>query len=325
MRRPARRPGPSPHPTRGVCGGVQPRRPPAGPGGADRALRVWDVATGRLLATWSGHTEPVWASPSARTGSASRRRRATGRSTDQLGEVNIWDATTGRLLHALRAHQGIARSVAFSPDGRRLVSGGGEHRTPGQEVIVWDVATGTKCARFPTSRTGSAGRVQPGRPADRGRGRAGGPDLGCGDRGEIASRCEGHTDEVTGPRLQPRRPAAGLDERGRDHPCLGRRQWTIVPCPAADKFTTHGVAIHPDGTRFASAGSDQTVKLWDVADRPAVDRPQGPYRLHLGRGLQPRRPVHRLVGRCRPDQALGRVDLSSPARRAGLSASHPQG
>jgi WD40 repeat protein len=34
------------------------------------------------------------------------------RSVDQLGEVNIRDATTGSVLHSRRAHKGVAWQVA---------------------------------------------------------------------------------------------------------------------------------------------------------------------------------------------------------------------
>jgi tetratricopeptide (TPR) repeat protein len=62
--------------------------------------------------------------------------------------VHVWDARTGRLQHALRGHTRSLASLAFSPDGRHLVSSttvaGGSARgglRPG-EVKVWDLQTG---------------------------------------------------------------------------------------------------------------------------------------------------------------------------------------
>ena len=49
----------------------------------------------------------------------------------------VWDATTGREIHALKGHTTTVRSVHWSPDGRRLVSGS-DDRT----VRVWDSKTG---------------------------------------------------------------------------------------------------------------------------------------------------------------------------------------
>jgi WD40 repeat protein len=54
------------------------------------------------------------------------------------GEVKVWDAQTGRELLTLQGHTSEVPSIAFSPDGRRLASGGLFDRT----VRVWDAQTG---------------------------------------------------------------------------------------------------------------------------------------------------------------------------------------
>jgi len=37
--------------------------------------------------------------------------------------IKLWDAATGRLLRTLKAHKDPVRAIAFSPDGKRLISG----------------------------------------------------------------------------------------------------------------------------------------------------------------------------------------------------------
>jgi WD40 repeat protein len=56
--------------------------------------------------------------------------------------VRLWDAATGKPRATLEGHDCPVFAVAFHPDGKVLVSGGGEHGKPG-EVKVW-AATGGK-------------------------------------------------------------------------------------------------------------------------------------------------------------------------------------
>src|SRR5262249_600588 len=54
-------------------------------------------------------------------------------------KLRLWGATSGRLHRELRGHPSGVASMAFSPDGTRLVSGG--HDTT---VKVWNVLTGAR-------------------------------------------------------------------------------------------------------------------------------------------------------------------------------------
>jgi WD40 repeat protein len=44
---------------------------------------------------------------------------------------------TGKLVREVKAHVGEAHAVAFSPDGKRLISGGAD-----KVALVWDVESG---------------------------------------------------------------------------------------------------------------------------------------------------------------------------------------
>ena len=48
--------------------------------------------------------------------------------------MKIWDSRTGKLVRSFRGHTGLVSSLAFSPDGRRLVSGSRD-----TTVKVWDL------------------------------------------------------------------------------------------------------------------------------------------------------------------------------------------
>jgi len=56
-------------------------------------------------------------------------------------KIRLWDVSTRSLLAALEGHTDIVKSLAFSPDGTLLVSGGAD-----RPAILWDVATRKKIA-----------------------------------------------------------------------------------------------------------------------------------------------------------------------------------
>jgi len=57
------------------------------------------------------------------------------------GTICFWDGQTGEQLRSFRAHRHAVKSLACSPDGQRLVSGGGEED---RTVRVWDLQTGAE-------------------------------------------------------------------------------------------------------------------------------------------------------------------------------------
>ena len=48
--------------------------------------------------------------------------------------VGLFDVGTGRELRTVRGRQGLIAGLAFSPDGKRLATGGSD-----DTVLVWDL------------------------------------------------------------------------------------------------------------------------------------------------------------------------------------------
>jgi WD40 repeat protein len=101
----------------------------AAPGGIPSTfgeVKIWDLATERVLHKLRGHTDRVRGLACSSDG----RRLATA-SDDRT--IKLWDTTTGEEVFSLRGHTAGVLSVAFSPDGLRIVSGSID-----RTAIVWD-------------------------------------------------------------------------------------------------------------------------------------------------------------------------------------------
>jgi RNA polymerase sigma factor (sigma-70 family) len=109
--------------------------------GSDRTAKVWDVETGKELATFGEH--PGWVvavafSPDGKT-------VAAGSPGKQSQVVKLWDLATGKERATLEGPVGAYNSLAFSPDGSILAvagPGGGNSEKADSMVRLWDPATG---------------------------------------------------------------------------------------------------------------------------------------------------------------------------------------
>jgi WD40 repeat protein len=87
--------------------------------GNDRVVRLWDVASRRQLTTW---TPPTSDNISDLTFSPDRGILAVGGGGDRASAVWLFDVTSGRLAATLAPGNHWGCSIAFSPDGRYLVT-----------------------------------------------------------------------------------------------------------------------------------------------------------------------------------------------------------
>ena len=152
-------------------------------GSADRTVRVWNSRTGELIATLAGHgrngiTRCAF-SPDGKfilsgvdeiPSSASAPRPMTALMAGlvpqalsaaaqvQAGDISLWDAQSGDHVRAFALDEhsrGKVACCAFSPDGNRVLAGGGEY-APGW-LKVWDTATGREALSVAGKHRLSAG------------------------------------------------------------------------------------------------------------------------------------------------------------------------
>jgi WD40 repeat protein len=105
------------------------------------ALHLWKLPSLEEAAVWKGLADIAWTlafSPkgdlaASAGGEMDWRRRSAAPRGDY--DVWLWEAATGRMLHRFKGHTLTVWSVAFTPDGKRLLSGGADGT-----IRLWDVA-----------------------------------------------------------------------------------------------------------------------------------------------------------------------------------------
>ena len=99
-------------------------------GAEEGPIRIWDVASRRLLRTLEGHTGCVYSVAFSPNGCF----LASG-SKDET--IRIWDMPTGTVQRVLQDPPAQVFGVAFSPNGRYLAAGRSD-----LAVRIWDLTTG---------------------------------------------------------------------------------------------------------------------------------------------------------------------------------------
>ncbi len=102
--------------------------------GGYKEVRLMDSATGKALATLSGHAEYV---RSIAFSPGGKELAAGGGPPQRGGEIKVWDVESHQLLKTMAGHTDCIYSVAWSPDGRLLASGSYD-----KLIKLWDVSTG---------------------------------------------------------------------------------------------------------------------------------------------------------------------------------------
>ncbi len=212
-------------------------------GSRDNTIRLWDVNTGKHLRTFTsqayGRLQSVAFSPDGQTlASCYRGTRVKGPGLRDKQLIHLWNVTSGELKWALTGYTFAINCVAFSPDGRTLVSGNYDNT-----VRLWDAKTGRPLRTF-AGHTDSVNSV-----------------LFSPDGQTLASGSDDGTihlwDARTGAYLRTppvNRTSVGLWSTSRG---LFRSQFE-------DAYPVSSVVFSPDGQTLASGSDDNTIRLWNA-------------------------------------------------------------
>lgn len=257
----------------------------------DGTARIWDVESGKELRVLDDGSS-LWSADFSPDGS-----RVVTASQD--GRPALWDAHSGALIDTLDDHDDSVYRVVFSPDGRTLASAAADNTAKiwdtattnvvltlsGHTDDVRDVAFSSDGMRVATASTDNTARVwhagtgiellrlQHGNQVRTVAFSQDGKSLITGSWDFSAAVWDLATGRKTRTLPDSTSPVLGIAINDR-HVAIARMDSSarVLDLDSGDttslaghKGQINGIVFSPDGRRVATASSDRTAKVWDLA------------------------------------------------------------
>ncbi len=228
-------------------------------GAWDQTVRLWNVADGKEIRSFTGHHGEVECVAFAPNG----KSIASG-GWDKT--VRLWDAADGRELRRFGPHADGVLCLAFAADGKTLASGNMDRTGKEGTLHLWDVADGKRLQTLPghTSPVTALAFSADGKHLVSGSADA---SVRVWDLADTATsrQLTGHDGWVFSVAFAP--DGQTIASAGGDKTV---RLWDLAAGKVRYPLTGHqdkvrAVAYSRDGRTLVSAGFDKTVRFWEVA------------------------------------------------------------
>jgi WD40 repeat protein/predicted Ser/Thr protein kinase len=242
-------------------------------GDVDRTVRLWDATTGVQLCSVSGHACAF--SPDGRYVVTTGGFIESGGNLfgdDTSNNATLWEAETGREILRFKGHIDLIMCVAFSPDGRKILTGSRD-----KTAKLWDATSGA-CLTTLEGHTDQLGSVE-----FSGDGRcivttaAADQTARIWDAtsGHLLLTIKGHGSTLACAKFSPIDPRIVVT-------CGDKtvRVWNTEAIQEKITLDGHnprlcGLAMSPDGKRIVTGSYFNKGKIWDAAAAQVLHRISG--------------------------------------------------